>query len=383
MINQIAEGKTTHGKLQYGRAIRHKDVRRCAIGGIALYLMNRFEITGEFADMTLEDWKDNSKWFNVKFLVDVHSTDREVEMVSDTYADHVKAVLTKLSLPTNKLRHLGRGTGTKELDGNEVNEQEIRRMGQWNQSVYDQSYSSKLPMTAMRSLAGYTSASGMYYNPRTAVMPPMELLVRETSIGKWSFAMLEQLEDDPVDKPTATACLNWLNEICVVFLQDLAAMSYLFPERLENSALTKWMSILSSRAFLDFKDKMAAVLDQEECPLDASLEKVLPGVYTRFRAVDEKMHEIHTHVQGVIGHVDKGFESILQAQENFLRESSSILGATLINTGTALLNSPGLMREPKTPGKASGDNSPAGERDSPAESPPPPPPEQEDSPHAS
>jgi Centromere DNA-binding protein complex CBF3 subunit, domain 2 len=75
LINQIAEGKTTHGKLQYGRAIRHKDVCRCAVGGIriAIYLMSRFKITNEFATMTLlDDWKDNLKWFNVKLLVDVH-----------------------------------------------------------------------------------------------------------------------------------------------------------------------------------------------------------------------------------------------------------------------------------------------------------------------
>jgi hypothetical protein len=84
--------------------------------------------------MTLDNWKDNSKWFDVKFLVDVHGVDKMAEMVSDGYADHVKAVLTKLALPTNKLRHLGRGAGTKELDGNEVNEQEIHRMGQWNHS---------------------------------------------------------------------------------------------------------------------------------------------------------------------------------------------------------------------------------------------------------
>jgi hypothetical protein len=108
-------------------------------------------------------------------------------------------------------------------------------------------------------------------------MPPIKLLPT-TSIGKWSFGMLEQLEGDPVDKPTAAAFLNWLNELCIVFLQDLAVMSCLYLDQLENSALTKWMPILSSPLFLEFKDKMAAVLDHKESSLDASLEKVLPGV---------------------------------------------------------------------------------------------------------
>jgi Centromere DNA-binding protein complex CBF3 subunit, domain 2 len=87
-------------------------------------------------------------------VLDMYGSNKEAEMVSDSYADSVKAVLTKLHLPTNKLRHLGRGAGTKELDGHEVNEQEIRQMGQWNQTVYDQSYSSKLPMAAMRKFGG-------------------------------------------------------------------------------------------------------------------------------------------------------------------------------------------------------------------------------------
>jgi Centromere DNA-binding protein complex CBF3 subunit, domain 2 len=146
--------------------------------------MNRMEITGEFSKFTVTDWKQNLSWFNVKFLVDVCGNDKEAKMVSDSYAEQVKEILTLLHLPTNKLRHLGRGAGTKELDGNEVNEQEIRWMGQWNQTVYDQSYSSKLPMAAMRSLAGFTTANGMYYNPRTVVMPSRELL-RMTPIGAW------------------------------------------------------------------------------------------------------------------------------------------------------------------------------------------------------
>jgi Centromere DNA-binding protein complex CBF3 subunit, domain 2 len=122
LINQIAEGKTSHGKMQYGRAIRHKDVRRCAVGGIATYMMNREDIMGEFGNMSYEDWCKNPKWFNKKFLVDVKGSDYEAEMVSDSYAEHIRAVLLRLGLPTNKLRHLGRGCGTKKLDFEEVSE---------------------------------------------------------------------------------------------------------------------------------------------------------------------------------------------------------------------------------------------------------------------
>ena len=130
LINEIAEGKTCHGKLQYGRAIRHADVKRCAVGGIAMYLHNRVDITDEFASMTLEEWKDNSKWFDIKFLIDVATKDNCAVMTSDGYSDHIKKVLQDLNLPTNKLLHLGRGTGGRALEVDEVPEDSTRRMGQ-------------------------------------------------------------------------------------------------------------------------------------------------------------------------------------------------------------------------------------------------------------
>jgi Centromere DNA-binding protein complex CBF3 subunit, domain 2/Transcriptional activator of glycolytic enzymes len=307
---------------------------------------------GEFSQYSVANWKENAKWFNIKFLADVYGNDKETEMVSDSYAEHVKTVLTKLHLPTNKLRHLECGAGTKELDACEVNEQEIRRMGQWNQTVYDQSYLSKLPMAAMKSLAGFTTANGMYYNPCTVVMPSLELL-KMTAIGSWSFDMLDALENEEEEKPTAIACLNWFNQLCVVFLQDLAAMFHLYPDR-KDSALFRWTPVLSTPEFKEFQVQMAEALSSEQSPLDASLEKVLPDVFTRFQGVDDKMSSlVDRKVEAVVSHIDSGFQPLRQDQSDFLRESYSAIAASLINTGVAMM---GCANPPNSPGasKASG-----------------------------
>ena len=73
MIMQFAAGKTNHGKIRYGRAIRHKNPKLCCIGALSFYLMLRFAITGEFAQFTVDDWCNNKAWFDVKLLVDVNS----------------------------------------------------------------------------------------------------------------------------------------------------------------------------------------------------------------------------------------------------------------------------------------------------------------------
>ena len=113
-------------------------------------------------------------------------------MTSDSYGDKVKEHLEKLGLPMNKILHLGRNIGTKCLDVMEVDAAEVKRMGQWNQSIYDKAYSSKLPMAAIRRLAGFDAADGMHFNTRTQVLPPIEL-VQMTQLGNLSTLMLRQL----------------------------------------------------------------------------------------------------------------------------------------------------------------------------------------------
>jgi Centromere DNA-binding protein complex CBF3 subunit, domain 2 len=236
MIMQIAQGKTTRGKKQWGRATRHRQVELCCIGAIAHYLQYRIDSTNEFMDFTVGDWMDNKAWFDIKFLVDINGSDNTKEMCSDTYSDHVRKVLQRLNLPTNKLCHLGRNVGSKWLDLMEVDAEEIRRMGQWNNTVYDNSYSSKLPMNAMRNLAGYNSSNGLYYNTRTVVMPSQELC-EMTPLGSFAYAALNELVATDLEgkHQTAYETLRFFCDLSVIFLQDAAAMMVLHPERSSHS----------------------------------------------------------------------------------------------------------------------------------------------------
>jgi hypothetical protein len=137
LINRIAMGKTNHGKTLYGRATRHRDVRLCAVGAISTYLQYRMHCTKEFDNFTADDWLDNKKWFDIKFLVDINGSDFKTEMLNDSYGIHIKKILTKLSLSCSKLLHLGRNMGARILGMLEEESEEIRRMGQWNPSMFD------------------------------------------------------------------------------------------------------------------------------------------------------------------------------------------------------------------------------------------------------
>jgi Centromere DNA-binding protein complex CBF3 subunit, domain 2 len=171
MVNQIAQGKTNKGRLIYGRAIRHRDVRLCCIGALSFYLQYRLYVTNEFKDMTVEDWFDNKKWFDIKLLSDVYGESNMKEMSKDTYGPHVKAVLKRLGIPFSKRLHIGRNFGAKCLELLEEEQEAIKQMGQWNQAMFDIAYSAKLPMGPMRKLAGFHGGNKMYFNTRTVEMP--------------------------------------------------------------------------------------------------------------------------------------------------------------------------------------------------------------------
>lgn len=232
MINQIPLGKTNHGRVLYGRAIRHKDVKLCCVGGLAFYAQYRFDCTNEFSEYTVADWIQRDKWFDVKVLVDVQSTNFTKELSKDTYGDHIGRILSRLKISCNKLCHLGRNIGARILEMLEEESEEIRRMGQWCPSIFDTSYSAKLPLGPMRKLAGFTSSNKMYYNPRTTVIPDNDLL-RATPIGKWCYdgldGVLEASKDG--DNQTAIHTLRFFCELNKIFIQDAAAMLVLHPDR--------------------------------------------------------------------------------------------------------------------------------------------------------
>jgi Centromere DNA-binding protein complex CBF3 subunit, domain 2 len=249
MVNQIGIGKTTHGRKQYGRATRHRDVRLCCIGAIAFYLSFRFHCTQEFLNFGLDDWMNNEVWFDIKLLADVSSGDTKKEMKNDSYESHIKSVLNRLQLCMNKILHLGRNIGSRWLELLEAERSEIKNMGQWADGVQETSYSGKLPMGPIRKLAGFHGKAKIYFNTRTAVEPPNELLLM-TPIGQWVYGALEgvTVAADPGKKMTAICMLRFFVELNRIFLQDAAAMMVLHPER-EDHALFKEMKCFLSNEF--------------------------------------------------------------------------------------------------------------------------------------
>ena len=144
--------------------------------------------------------------------------------------------------PTNSI-------GARILEMLEEESEAICRMGQWNPSIFDTSYSAKLPLGPMRKLAGYHSSNKMYYNPRTTCMPS-EDLSRATPIGAWCYTALSDVLDASTDGDNQTAIhtLRFFCELNKIFLQDCAAMMVLHPERQDHPVFRE-LSVFSTDKF--------------------------------------------------------------------------------------------------------------------------------------
>ena len=310
MVNVIAEGKTNKGRRLYGRAMRHRDVRLCCIGALSFYAQYRFHHTDEFKDLSVDEWFDNSKWFDIKLLCDLYAGDRNTkEMVKDSYGDTISKVLKRLGIPDIKKLHWGRVKGAKLLEFLEENDEAIRKMGQWNPTVFDNSYSSKLPMGPMRKLAGFHGSHAMYFNTRTSVQVPAYLL-RVTPLG-WVYDTYELVMADSRSKiqHTAPYVLRFFMKLNEVMLQDAAAMQVLHPDRCGH-AFFETLFVFNTKEFDDFRQSMKHALETERCPLDASLEKVLPGVHQWHQVTNDSITSLSRNVNDLKSEIKGDMENL-------------------------------------------------------------------------
>ena len=120
---------------------------------------------------------DNEDWFDIKVLVDLQNfAETKTKGITEkSYAGEMLKVLHHLGLPTHHQLHFGRFMGPLEMELlDEADNENIRILGNWDPKQQEKAYSSKLPMKAMKSKAGY-GQNGVYYCERTVMEPFLEL----------------------------------------------------------------------------------------------------------------------------------------------------------------------------------------------------------------
>ena len=117
LILRIGAGKTVKDNAEFGKVMRHNDVRLCAIGSLGLWLLARFDATNEMEGI---DFSVNSNWFNIKYLVSTMQNDKCVKMHDRAHKKAIAEACKSLGIENNHLLHLGRNTAGTKMDIEEV-----------------------------------------------------------------------------------------------------------------------------------------------------------------------------------------------------------------------------------------------------------------------
>jgi hypothetical protein len=286
LVMRIAIGKTNGLKTLYGRVMRHKDVTLCAVGALAFYLLARFHISGEVLDFS-----SNDSWFGVKLLIESSTADNTVSVNNQTYAKAMRSTCKMLGVVSKHFVHFGRSVGAVKAELEEMDSSLIKNLGNWNPDTQDDRYSAKLPLQALRIMAGHDRKKGMYYLPRSGVKPPEEL-----SRSVFPFVDAE-LERNVGRHPTAMAFLTMLMRMRSVILQDVAMMKLLGRDHFLFS-----LPLFNSPLFAEFCDSLKAYLSTTARPFEASIESVLPGV-------QDKIDQVHKDIGGHLSVLSEKLES--------------------------------------------------------------------------
>lgn len=186
------------------------------------------------------DFTNNKAWFDWKLLTKGDRVNNCKSMGDETYRKTVERICKKHNIPTKHYSHIGRVFGPAFLEFAEVEEELIRNLGNWNPNVFEQRYSKKIPIKALKAMAEFANGDlDGHYNKRVADDPaiPNELrkmifatLDTDGEIQKCRDA--EELDGKP--RHTAIAFLKFLDDCRDIIIQDSAAIWILHPERKEH-----------------------------------------------------------------------------------------------------------------------------------------------------
>lgn len=251
LVMVLRQGKTNkNNRLELGGCIRNTRVEICPIMSLGLYLFWRFHVENE----PFPDFTTSHNWYFIKLF---KSDNQNLKKIW-SYNSHRDAVIRGLDgakIFSKTKTHINRGSSARMADLAGVYEDQIRRLGRWNNTTMNGAYLTGLPREAMRAMAGFTIQPGQFYIPRASLDPPEDLTkLIFPLLDEWNDRLLAKNVDknngDPMEVTVAAkACFQLFFMLRKIIIQDSIVMMEKFP----NHPL--WQNeLFSNPMFLEYKE---------------------------------------------------------------------------------------------------------------------------------
>ena len=268
-----------YGKLMHVGMLRHKEAVKCPVNALALYLFERFHISNE----PFPSFGTNADWFDIKLL---RGRDKTRSITYETHRRAYAQAFDQMGMIFNKVTHLNRNEGRKELERHCVDSSQTKRHGLWGTDTCDGVYGSPIAVEAMRAFSGHAPKEKVYYLKRAVLVPDADLqkmvfpevdeILRKVQAGN------EGLEQ----QLAAIGFLKMLQYLREVIIQDACILMDLYP------SLKVWRhEIFRSPAFIDFKMRLANTMQTAQDPTINRIERAIPELAPHIFAMSQSIHQ--------------------------------------------------------------------------------------------
>lgn len=287
----LQQSKTNHVNRKDTTAfIRAKNVLVCGVGGLALYMFERFHRQRE----EFPDLSDRKLWYQTKMF----------GIGYRTHAVHTKRAKKVAKIQSTKVTHIARKTAPSMIPFED--DRKRMRHGVWGSSAFDTCYANTIIPSVCLGLAGFSTNANGFFLPRASIDPPEELLALVfPELNGW----LERNESgEGIDMSISTTqFLATMVFLRVVLLQDSVFLKKKYPTKLSQL----WEDELFSHPlYKEFEERLLAATESIVDPNKQAIEHILPGLLE--------------NNQQVLSTMNSGFEKVLSEMEQ-LRSRNAML----------------------------------------------------------
>lgn len=250
LVMILRQGKTNkNNRLELTGCIRSTRVEVCPIMALGLYLFWRFHVQNE----PFPDFTTSQNWYKIK-LFKSDNSDVTKPWSYSGHRDSVAKGLDGAQIFTKKKTHINRGSAARMADLAGVNEDQIRRLGRWNNTTMNGAYLTGLPREVMRVMAGFTVQQGQFYLPRSAMDPPEELCrMIFPQLDSWNDRLIsKQANPNNGDQMEVTVAAKAFFQLLYMLRKTIIQDSVMMMEKFPNHPL--WQnSLYTNELFIDYK----------------------------------------------------------------------------------------------------------------------------------